>query len=215
MVRQNITYQQQHLYHLSHQPSGEENSLWLVFHGYGQLGNFFLRKFSALFHPTTLIAAPEGLNRFYLKGFSGRVGANWMTKHERENDMANANSYLNALMKNLRQQLPLLQSIHVLGFSQGAATMSRWICQAGLDLDKVVFWGGAPAHDLDPNLLQKTLANCRVIAALGEEDPFLKTENFQVQMKQLTVPGIAQLQIKYYPGGHELETGLLKEIFLM
>lgn len=215
MVRQNITYQQQHLYHLSHQPSGGENSLWLVFHGYGQLGNFFLRKFSALFHPKTLIAAPEGLNRFYLQGFSGRVGANWMTKHERENDMANANSYLNALIKSLKKQLPDLQRIHVLGFSQGAATMSRWICQAGLLPDKVVFWAGAPAHDLDPKLFQSSLVNSRVIAALGDEDPFLKTENFQEQMKQFTAAGITQLQIKYYPGGHELEPGLLKEIFLM
>ncbi|MBD3629509.1 dienelactone hydrolase family protein [Cyclobacterium sp.] len=215
MVRQNISFRQQHMYHLSHQPSGEENSLWLVFHGYGQLGNFFLKKFSALFDPKTLMVAPEGLNRFYLKGFSGRVGANWMTKHERENDMANANSYLNALIKNLRQQLPQLEHSHVLGFSQGAATMSRWICQAELDLDKVVFWGGAPAHDLDPELLQKTLANSRVIAALGEEDPFLATANFQAQLKQLTSAGLSQLQIKYYPGGHELEAGLLKEIFLM
>ncbi|SHN20130.1 Predicted esterase [Cyclobacterium lianum] len=215
MIRRTVYYEQQHSYHLSHQPSGQESCLWLVFHGYGQLGNFFLRKFSPLFDPNTLIVAPEGLNRFYLQGFSGRVGANWMTKHEREVDMANANSYLNALMKNLHQQLPQLQSIHVLGFSQGAATMSRWICQAELDLDKVVFWGGAPAHDLDPALLRNTLANSRVIAAMGEDDAFLKSQNFKEQINQFTAAGLTHLQIKPYPGGHELDPGLLKEIFLM
>ena len=33
--------------------------------------------------------APEGLSRFYLEGFSGKVGATWMTREDRLNDIDN------------------------------------------------------------------------------------------------------------------------------
>lgn len=215
MVPQQLTYTHRHLYYLSHPVSGKETDLWIVFHGYGQLASFFLRKFAYLDTDDHLIVAPEGLNRHYLKGFAGRVGANWMTKHERATDIANTNSYLNTLLSDILRQVPELKRVHTLGFSQGAATMSRWICQMDFTLDKVIFWGGAPAYDLDMLLLQRRLNESRVMAALGEEDPFLSTENFREQYTRLTKSGIPDLRVFHYPGGHELEASLLKELFLM
>ncbi|MDN3687531.1 alpha/beta hydrolase [Cyclobacterium jeungdonense] len=215
MVSRHLSYTHRHIYYLSHPPTGKETSLWIVFHGYGQLAYYFLRKFGSLDTEDRMIVAPEGLNRHYLKGFSGRVGANWMTKHEREPDIANTNEYLNTMLTEIRKQLPDIEVVHTLGFSQGAATMSRWICQMDFPLDKVIFWGGAPAYDLDSVLLQRRLAGSRVMAALGEEDPFLSTENFQEQYSRLTEAGIRDLRLFHYPGGHELEATLLKELFLM
>jgi predicted esterase len=215
MDHKELHFQAMHSYYLSHSPTGKEHSLWIVFHGYGQLAQFFLRKFNFLFHEDCLIAAPEGLNHFYLEGFSGRVGANWMTKHKREVDIANSNSYLNQMMEELLSQLPHVEKINVLGFSQGAATLSRWICQTNKKPDKVVFWGGAPAHDLDPSLLAEVLKDSRVLLAKGENDPFLKSENYAAQQKLLDQAGLFNFKAFSYPGGHELEAGLLKEIFLM
>ncbi len=63
-------------------------------HGYGQLAEFFVRKFNVLNETDYFIVAPEGLHRFYLKGASGRVGASWMTKQERQSDI---NDYINYL----------------------------------------------------------------------------------------------------------------------
>lgn len=215
MVSQHLSYTHRHLYYLSHPISGKETSLWIVFHGYGQLAYFFLRKFASLDTEDHLIVAPEGLNRHYLKGFSGRVGANWMTKHERTMDIANTNNYLNTMLTEIRKELPDLEVVHTLGFSQGAATMSRWICQTNFPLDKVIFWGGAPAHDLDSRLLQQRLKSSMVMAALGDEDPFLSMKNFKEQYSRLTDAGIPDLRVFHYPGGHELEVSLLKELFLM
>ncbi len=58
------------------------SEVWIVCHGYGQLANFFLRKFDLLNSNTTCIIAPEGLHRYYLEGSAGRVGASWMTKED-------------------------------------------------------------------------------------------------------------------------------------
>ncbi|WP_375584747.1 alpha/beta hydrolase [Cyclobacterium xiamenense] len=215
IVPQSLTYAHRHLYYLSQPISGKETSLWIVFHGYGQLANYFLRKFAPFTSEDRLIVAPEGLNRQYLNGFSGRVGANWMTKHERSTAIENTNIYLNALMSELLARLPHLQVVHSLGFSQGAATMSRWICQTDISLDKVIFWGGAPAYDLEPDLLREQLQNCRVLVARGEADPFLETEQFREAQARMLEAGIPDLRTFTYPGGHELEPALLKQLFLM
>jgi predicted esterase len=215
MVQNEIQFQAKQTFSLSHAPLGEEKTIWIVFHGYGQLAKFFLRKFNSLFEDNTLIVAPEGLNHFYLKGFSGRVGANWMTKHEREIDITNSNAYLNGIIEELLLKYENMPQINVLGFSQGAATMSRWICQSNLKPEKVVFWGGAPAHDLEIPLMLERLNSSQVILALGDNDPFLQSDIYTQVENRLSDAGFANFKELKYSGGHELEAGLLKEIFLM
>ncbi|MFT7345493.1 MAG: putative esterase, partial [Lentimonas sp.] len=78
----------------------EENpndQLLIVLHGYGQLSQFFIQKFSSLTHQCDIIA-PEGMHRFYLNGSSGRVGASWMTKEERETDIEDNQKYLEEVL---------------------------------------------------------------------------------------------------------------------
>jgi len=45
--------------------------IWLIFHGYGQLSEYFLRKFHTLDPETNFLIAPQGLSKFYLEGFTG------------------------------------------------------------------------------------------------------------------------------------------------
>ncbi|WP_339902751.1 alpha/beta hydrolase [uncultured Cyclobacterium sp.] len=215
MVQKELHFQSKHTFSLSRLPTGEENTVWIVFHGYGQLPKFFLRKFNPLFDESTLIVAPEGLNHFYLQGFSGRVGANWMTKHEREIDIANSNAYLNAMMDELLSKYEKTPQINVLGFSQGAATMSRWVCQLNLELNKVVFWAGAPAYDLDTAQMFERLNSSQIILALGDNDPFLQSKIYSQVENRLSEAGFANFKELRYSGGHEIDPGLLKEIFLM
>ncbi|HSI76892.1 MAG TPA: hypothetical protein VK957_13400, partial [Lunatimonas sp.] len=96
-----VSYTQQNYFLTSHTPIGSEKEIWLILHGYGQLAEYFLRKFRRFFDPSLLFVAPEGINRSYREGFSGRVGANWMTKHQRETDITNGMNYLNAVMENV------------------------------------------------------------------------------------------------------------------
>ncbi|GAB3000393.1 esterase [Cyclobacterium sediminis] len=215
MVQKELQFQAKHTFSLSHASTGDENTIWIVFHGYGQLPKFFLRKFNSFFEEKTLIVAPEGLNHFYLEGFSGRVGANWMTKHEREIDITNSNAYLNAMMKELLNKYKKIPEINVLGFSQGAATMSRWICQSNLKPTKVVFWAGAPAYDLDTAIMVERLNKSQVILALGDNDPFLQSQIYSQVENRLSEAGFANFKELRYSGGHEIDSGLLKEIFLM
>ena len=84
---------------------GEANSsvkkVWMVFHGYAMLSEFFIKKFEVLTDNETLIIAPEALNRFYITENFSRVGASWMTKEDRENDIIENNQYIESLYQNI------------------------------------------------------------------------------------------------------------------
>lgn len=72
--------------------------------------------------------APEALNRFYLEGFAGRVGATWMTKEERLQEIDDYVNYLNQLYKTILANTDTSEiTVNILGFSQGVATVCRWI----------------------------------------------------------------------------------------
>ena len=65
--------------------------------------DYFIRKFRALFDDL-LVVAPEGMHRFYLQGSSGRVGASWMTKEAREDDIADNLRWLQELDAHISAQ---------------------------------------------------------------------------------------------------------------
>ncbi|MBK6951958.1 MAG: hypothetical protein IPH24_07885 [Crocinitomicaceae bacterium] len=79
----------------------QAKNLVVVLHGYGQLASYFIQKFEFLDPENYYVIAPEGLHRFYLNGTSGRVGASWMTKENREDDITNYLLYLNALLEKI------------------------------------------------------------------------------------------------------------------
>ncbi len=129
----------------------ESTPLLTVLHGYGQHPGFFIRKVEGLVLDGWAVLAPEGLHRFYLEGSSGRVGASWMTKEDRLNDIDDHVAYLNQLLATA----PLSMAKHrvLLGFSQGAATAVRYMCAAEHRFDRLILWAGRfppdvplPAH---------------------------------------------------------------------
>ena len=74
--------------------NNETNEIWIACHGYGQLAKYFIRKFECIKKQNRFIIAPEGFNKFYINGYSGRVGANWMTKEKRIDEIENELSEL-------------------------------------------------------------------------------------------------------------------------
>lgn len=209
---QRVSYTQQNHFLTSHSPSGSEKEIWLILHGYGQLAEFFLRKFRPFFDPSLLFVAPEGINRSYREGFSGRVGANWMTKHQRDTDIINGMNYLNAVMENVLKPFDEIPEINVLGFSQGAATVSRWVVQSLLPVKKMVLWGGTLAVDLEKEKLLEKAKNLHLILATGDNDPLITPDKINEQLDHLETLAFRELSAFTYAGGHDLDGPLLGQI---
>ncbi|WP_215223380.1 alpha/beta hydrolase [Echinicola shivajiensis] len=208
---QEVSFQSKASYLTSHKPNGREKEIWVVLHGYGQLAPFFLQKFESIFDEKRLIIAPEAMNYNYLKGYSGRVGANWMTKHQRELAIENNNQFLNAIIEQVLEGYRQKPDIHVLGFSQGSATASRWAAQLNMPIKKLVLWGGGFAHDVDLSQVNKSLKDTRIIMVWGNKDHFLTEDRLKEQEEILNKINLKKEKISY-KGGHDIYPAPLKEI---
>ena len=189
-------------------PIDQAEHVMIALHGYGQLPEFFLRKFRILAEAGWCVVAPEGMHRFYLDGTSGRVGASWMTKEDRETDIADYVHYLNALSAhlNLRDRSPVL-----LGFSQGVATASRWVESGKQSFERLILWAGVFPPDFEWTTGRAHLSHLPVDLALGDDDPFFKDELLTDTATILNDKRVAY-NLHRFQGGHVIDPDLLLQI---
>lgn len=185
---------------------GNPKHLIYVLHGYGQLVEYFSQKFNDIPLEETLFVFPEGRHRFYLRGTSGRVGASWMTKEWREEDIR-----LNILALNLLHETFLKtcapEKITVIGFSQGGATAARWLAHGKITCGHFVSWASVYPPDLvieeHQNLAQKTTF------VLGTEDEFFPKEEQEKLISDYQSKGI---NIARFKGTHDMDKETLIRI---
>lgn len=199
-------------YSVSHEPNFHEKEVWIVFHGYGQLAEFFIRKFLSYESTDCLIIAPEGTNYSYLNGFHGRVGANWMTRHEREVAIENNHRFLDKLMENILSEFEGIPVIHVLGFSQGAATATRWVSRWSGKVKSLILWAGGFAQDLVLEDVKDAFSETKLILVFGENDELITPESIIKQEELINNLGKTFRKITF-SGGHELNGEILEKIF--
>jgi predicted esterase len=193
--------------------------LWIVCHGYGQLAAKFLEPFVPLATPSRRIVAPEGLSRFYLE--RSRVGANtqadvgaaWMTREDREHEIADQVAYLDALLDHLEPNGAASGvRLRVLGFSQGVATVSRWLARGrGVRAGEVIFWAGSFPSDVDRELFASRLAGAPVLFVVGTRDQLASWVRADDEVGRFTAAGI-NTRLVTFDGGHRLDNATLATI---
>ncbi|MDX5419658.1 MAG: serine hydrolase family protein [Hymenobacteraceae bacterium] len=192
-------------------PSEQTRSLWIVCHGYGQLARYFLRHFAVLDDGATVIVAPEGLSRFYLDGFSGRVGATWMTKEDRLSEIEDQAVYLNLLLQDLLRQLPTDVKVNILGFSQGGATVCRWLASGRVPCHRLVLWAASFPEDIEFEAGKSAFKNLPVDVVYGTNDEFITPESLNRQQQLMSQLGISP-QVHTYDGGHTIHPQTLSKL---
>jgi predicted esterase len=183
-----------------------------VLHGYGQLVDDFIEPFSAVAGPERAILAPEALSRFYVDGLETHeeVGASWMTRVAREAEIDDYLAYLDALVPHFRPEEDV-PSIRVLGFSQGAATASRWALRGDTPVDRLVLWGGAPAHDLALGTHADRLRALDLTLVVGDDDPYV-TDERRAAVRQRLARHAVPVTLHTFDGGHRLDDDTLGRI---
>jgi predicted esterase len=192
--------------------------LWIVLHGIGQLAETFVRYFADLDDDETVIVAPEALNRYYLVPFDSApaherpVGATWMTRVDRDADIADYVAYLDTLHHALGAKWPAATpTINVIGFSQGAATVSRWCALGTSRVDRWILWGGLVPPDLDLATLGRALNGRALTIVIGDSDKYLTTAAVVAERVRLERAGIA-VDVVGFEGGHAINRFALKQL---
>ena len=198
---------------------GFPRELWFVCHGYGQLASRFLRQFAALDDGTRLIVAPEGLSRFYLDPIpkrrndpSPRIGASWMTREDRDSEIADYVAYLERLATEIRHPLAgAAPRLVVLGFSQGTATVSRWLAASEMRVEQLVLWAGSIPPELDLAAWAARLHGAAITLVAGEEDELATPAAVAAEAERLSAAGVAYTLLRFH-GGHTVNEAALRQL---
>ena len=193
----------------------ETTDLWIVCHGYGQLASVFVQPFEKIAAPHRLIVAPEALSRFYLdpKRTAGEVnpsvGATWMTREDREAEIRDHVAYLDALVDHVRPPGASNRvRLRALGFSQGVATVMRWVMRGRVRVDELIVWAGSLPPEIDVAELRDRLAGARVVFVAGKRDQLASWAAADTQVERFNSAGIPAT-LMTFDGGHRLDDGTL------
>lgn len=190
--------------------------VWFACHGYGQLAAAFARHFEPLASGSRLIVVPEALSRFYLDALeqgadSRRVGATWMTREDREHEITDYVEYLDAVHRAILDEVPPDVRVHVLGFSQGVATVVRWVALGAVRADTLTLWAGGLPHDLALERHAGRLARMTVTIVAGDRDRMVTDEKLAAARDGLLTAGIAH-EVVRFDGGHRLDDAVLRRL---
>jgi dienelactone hydrolase len=184
--------------------------LWIVIHGYGQLAADFLAPFKAIAGSDRAVLAPEALNRFYREsagaaGHAGRpVGATWMTREDRDAEIADYVAYLDNVATQFARGRPLT----VLGFSQGVSTLMRWVTAGRTSVDRVIAWAGELPADVDLVRHRDRLPPDGLDVVIGSVDEYATWINLDAVKERLRAAEIPQ-RMHLFDGGHRLDRSTL------
>ncbi len=190
--------------------TNKTKTVWFIFHGYGQLAKDFIKNFSVLKNNRTFIVAPEALNKFYLHGFSGKIGATWLTKENRENEIIDYTNFIESIFKKELNNIDLNKiKINVLGFSQGAHTCVRWLDRFNHKIHNLFLWGASFPHDCNYNSNYWASINAQII--FGKDDRFLNKEIIKKEKKYLESQNI-NFGFLNFEGKHEISNEVLLKL---
>lgn len=205
---QHISYPTKTRYYTLGQASTDK-TLLLVLHGYGYLAKYFIQKFKEIDLEKYVVVCPEAPHRFYQSATSGRVGASWMTKEDRETDIENYISYLSHLMDALTTECKYKDAI-LLGFSQGGATASRFMAFGNYKFTKFILWATVFPPDMAPSYFSQ-FSSSKNYFVFGNEDQFYSQEKIEEhygELKKLNLP----FQMINFEGKHDIHIETLFNI---
>lgn len=166
-------------YHI--QEGTKSNQLLYIIHGYGQLAEDFLREFEFLKESPTVVVAPEAISKFYNK--ERKAVANWMTSHEREDEILDYVNYLESLHQKLKAEYPF-SSYSLLAFSQGTSTALRWLKNTKQPFQQVYLCSGSIPPEITKNDLTRQ-KECQFSYFYGDQDPLLSVKKGIEQAEQM------------------------------
>ena len=187
--------------------------LWFILHGYGQLAAELLARAAPLAGDGRLVVAPEALSRFYATGATSGshaqsgIGASWMTREDRDHEIEDYISYLDALASRVMAPLSSAPRVNVLGFSQGVATAARWVAAGGVRPATLVLWGSLPPADLREGG-RGWPAGLDVRLVYGTRDRLITPDALEVTLSRFRREGV-RATVQTFEGGHRLDDGVL------
>jgi len=98
-----------------------------------------------------------------------------------------------------------------MGFSQGTATVCRWVLNGSSRIHRLVLWGGEFPPDTDWDANRQRLNNLDIQLVFGEADPIGKTALLEQQMELLKKNRV-DFRLETFNGHHEIDAATLTSL---
>jgi predicted esterase len=195
------------------------SEVWIVCHGHGQLAARFLSRFIPIERADRLVVAPEALSRYYLTAPRGGphppntpVGATWMTSEDRDCEIDDYIEYLDLLHDEIFSRVERAAvRLVLLGFSQGMATVARWVAHGKVNPDHVIQWAGVLPPELNAGTAAKLARRSPLLVVLGTHDEFASSKLLAEQEAWLKELCVEHETIRF-DGGHEIPAEVLRRV---
>lgn len=199
-------------YYTSGNLSEQTKSIWIVIHGYGQLAGNFIKQFDFLLSDETIVIAPEGLSKFYTTSAGNVIGASWMTKEDRYNEIKDYIGCLDSVLAAVLHEVnnPILK-INLLGFSQGVHTAARWFINSSNKFEALFLCSSDFPQDADFEKLKTKLETSKMFYVYGDSDNVISQASFEKSVNMLKEKKI-DFETIVFEGKHIIHPATIKRL---
>lgn len=207
-MEKSVKYTSTNTYDTLNDYTPNTKNVWLVLHGIGYLGRFFLRHFKQLNSKENYIICPQAPSKYYKDEAYKRIGASWLTK---ENTVMETENVLNYIDSIIEAEFIDFKKVHfiVLGYSQGVSIATRWLAIRKQVCNQLIMISGVFPKELNGNNFQH-IPNLKTIHTVGLNDEIFDPINVKKQEKRLE-SYFPAFKIINHKGGHVLDTNLFEE----
>ena len=135
-----------------------------------------------------------------------------MTSEDRESEISDYVEYLDLLHDEIFRVVARSKvRVWAIGFSQGAATVTRWVTRGRIEPDRVVLCSGMLPAELDREAAQRLAVRTPLTLTFGDADEFASPERViseEAKLNQLGIP----YEIIRFKGGHTITAELLAQL---
>jgi len=210
--KHNISFEFSSSYITYNKLTDKTENIWIVFHGYGQLSKYFIRRFDVLEGDKNYIIAPQGLSKFYVDEDFKNVGASWLTKEDKESDLLNQQKYLIKLMDELKSKIDFSKiKINLFGFSQGVSALTRLLINYNMKIDNIIIWAGWVPDEFF-NINKNVLKDTNLFFVVGNKDKYYNNPIIKGYIEKFKKTLNKEIDYFVFDGGHIVDRKVLKKI---
>jgi len=135
-----------------------------------------------------------------------------MTREDREGEIADYVEYLEAVYDEVAApHVTAGARVHVLGFSQAAATAVRWIEHGRAKVDRLILWGGALPPDAKLSAGGVNLRGVPLVCVVGTRDQYVTAEALDQERARLDAAHVPYRLITF-EGGHVVNRSVFPQL---
>tara|TARA_R110002167_G_scaffold334128_4_gene541241 strand:+ start:193 stop:837 length:645 start_codon:yes stop_codon:yes gene_type:complete len=211
VIEKQINYRVTNTYNTLNQLTDKTKNIWIVFHGIGYLGRYFLKYFDQLNADENYIIAPQAASKYYLNNEYRHVGASWLTKENTQEEVKNIYSYLDAVIAS--ENLPPNIDLIVFGYSQGVSVASRWVVHNKPVCKKLVLYAGVVPNELTPTDFEFLISGgTEVTFIVGDQDEYLTEVRRTAESQRIKTLFQAAAKEIVFEGRHEVKKEFINSL---